>query len=52
MDRSVGLWGVYRFKRGFGGEIRRTIGAWDKVYRPALYRLYQIYTRSRREASA
>jgi lipid II:glycine glycyltransferase (peptidoglycan interpeptide bridge formation enzyme) len=52
MDRSDGLWGVYRFKRGFGGEIRRTIGAWDKVYRPALYRLYQIYTRSRREASA
>ena len=51
-DRSDGLWGVYRFKRGFGGEVRRTIGAWDKVYRPALYRMYQIYTRSRREASA
>lgn len=51
-NRSDGLWGVYRFKRGFGGEVRRTIGAWDKVYRPALYRLYRIYTRSRREASA
>ncbi len=51
-DRSDGLWGVYRFKRGFGGEVRRTIGAWDKIYRTALYRLYQIYTRSRREASA
>ena len=51
-ERSDGLWGVYRFKRGFGGEVRRTIGAWDKVYRPALYHLYQIYTRSRREASA
>ena len=51
-DRSDGLWGVYRFKRGFGGEVCRTIGAWDKVYRPALYRLYQVYTRSRREASA
>jgi lipid II:glycine glycyltransferase (peptidoglycan interpeptide bridge formation enzyme) len=51
-DRADGLWGVYRFKRGFGGEVCRTIGAWDKVYRPALYRLYQVYTRSRREASA
>ena len=51
-NRSDGLWGVYRFKRGFGGEVCRTIGAWDKVYRPALYRLYQVYTRSRREASA
>lgn len=50
--RSDGLWGVYRFKRGFGGEVKRTIGAWDKIYRPVLYRLYQIYTRSRREASA
>lgn len=51
-DCSDGLWGVYRFKRGFGGEVRRTIGAWDKVYRPALYRLYQIHTRTRRETSA
>jgi lipid II:glycine glycyltransferase (peptidoglycan interpeptide bridge formation enzyme) len=30
-----GLWGVYRFKRGFGGEVKRSIGAWDKVYHPA-----------------
>ncbi|QRN82923.1 peptidoglycan bridge formation glycyltransferase FemA/FemB family protein [Chloroflexota bacterium] len=43
-DRSDGLWGVYRFKRGFGGEVRRTIGTWDKVYMPLLYKLYQIYT--------
>ena len=34
------LWGVYRFKRGFGGELRRTIGAWDRVYLPILYKLY------------
>ena len=38
--RSDGLWGVYRFKRGFGGEIRRSIGPWDRVYRPSIYRLY------------
>jgi len=38
--RSDGLWGVYRFKRGFGGELRRTQGPWDRVYNPLLYRLY------------
>jgi lipid II:glycine glycyltransferase (peptidoglycan interpeptide bridge formation enzyme) len=42
-ERSEGLWGVYRFKRGFGGEVKRAIGVWDKVYRPALYRAYRIY---------
>jgi lipid II:glycine glycyltransferase (peptidoglycan interpeptide bridge formation enzyme) len=38
--RSDGLWGVYRFKRGFGGRLVRTIGAWDLVYAPLRYRLY------------
>ena len=38
--RYDGLWGVYRFKRGFGGRLRRTIGAWDLVYAPLRYRLY------------
>jgi peptidoglycan pentaglycine glycine transferase (the first glycine) len=51
-DRSDGLWGVYRFKRGFGGEVRRTIGAWDRVYVPFLYNLYQIYSRRNRTPSA
>lgn len=40
-----GLWGVYRFKRGFGGEIWRSIGAWDRVYKPGLYHLYQWMTK-------
>ena len=35
-----GLWGVYRFKRGFGGTIMRSIGAWDRIYYPSLYQLY------------
>ena len=39
-NRADGLWGVYRFKRGFGGEVRRAVGAWDKVYNPLLYRAY------------
>jgi peptidoglycan pentaglycine glycine transferase (the first glycine) len=42
-QRSDGLWGVYRFKRGFGGELKRSAGAWDRVYQPLLYRLIQVY---------
>jgi lipid II:glycine glycyltransferase (peptidoglycan interpeptide bridge formation enzyme) len=34
------LWGVYRFKDGFGGQVVRTLGAWDYPNRPMLYRLY------------
>lgn len=40
-ERQDGLWGVYRFKRGFGGRLVRTVGAWDRVYRSLLYRLYR-----------
>lgn len=39
-ERSDGLWGVYRFKRGFGGELKRAAPAVDRVYNPLLYRLY------------
>lgn len=38
--RTTGLWGVYRFKRGFGGEIKRSVQALDKVYMPWLYSIY------------
>jgi lipid II:glycine glycyltransferase (peptidoglycan interpeptide bridge formation enzyme) len=41
-ERSDGLWGVYRFKRGFGGDVRRAVQASDRVYRPLLYRLYLL----------
>ena len=43
--RQDGLWGVYRFKRGFGGDLKRTDGPWDRVYNPALYLLYSLRTR-------
>jgi peptidoglycan pentaglycine glycine transferase (the first glycine) len=36
--RSDGLWGVYRFKRGFGGRIVRACTGFDYVYQPLLYR--------------
>jgi lipid II:glycine glycyltransferase (peptidoglycan interpeptide bridge formation enzyme) len=38
--RSGGLWGVYRFKRGFGGEVRRAASPIDLVYQRPLYMLY------------
>jgi peptidoglycan pentaglycine glycine transferase (the first glycine) len=41
MERSDGLWGVYRFKRGFGGTLARYVGAFDYVYSKPLYWLYQ-----------
>nr|MBN1228541.1 peptidoglycan bridge formation glycyltransferase FemA/FemB family protein [Anaerolineae bacterium] len=44
-ERSDGLWGVYGFKRGFGGRVYRTVGAWDRVYNPLLYRLYTFFIR-------
>jgi lipid II:glycine glycyltransferase (peptidoglycan interpeptide bridge formation enzyme) len=43
-DRAEGLWGVYRFKRGFGGELRRAAGPWDRVYQPLLYQIYRWRT--------
>ncbi len=36
-QRRDGLWGVYRFKRGFGGRLVRNVGAWDRVYAPVRY---------------
>jgi lipid II:glycine glycyltransferase (peptidoglycan interpeptide bridge formation enzyme) len=36
-----GLWPVYRFKRGFGGAMKRTVGAADRVYNERVYKLYQ-----------
>ncbi|MBL8055589.1 MAG: peptidoglycan bridge formation glycyltransferase FemA/FemB family protein [Anaerolineales bacterium] len=34
------MWGVWKFKEGFGGQIVRGLGAWDYAPRPALYQLY------------
>lgn len=35
------MWGVYRFKEGFGGTFTRWIGAWDYAPRPRLYDFYR-----------
>lgn len=42
-QRQDGLWGVYRFKRGFGGRLVRSVGAWDRVYNVPLYWIYTQY---------
>ena len=39
-NESDSMWGVFRFKNGFGGEIIRTLGAWDFPNKPVLYNLY------------
>lgn len=45
-DKSDSLWGVYRFKRGLGGQVVRHIGAWDLPIRPWIYWLYaQVWPR-------
>ena len=48
-QKHEGLWGVYGFKRGFGGQIVRSVGAWDKVYNPLLYAGYLWYVGRRRQ---
>ncbi|HOV30302.1 MAG TPA: peptidoglycan bridge formation glycyltransferase FemA/FemB family protein [Anaerolineaceae bacterium] len=52
-SRSDGLWGVYRFKRGFGGQVLRSAPAFIRVYKPLLYKAYQMMqTRRQGEANA
>ena len=39
-DESDPLWGVWGFKRGFRGDVVRTVGAWDYAPRAWQYRAY------------
>jgi len=48
MSRSDGLWGVYRFKRGFGGEIKRTAGVYQKVINKPFYTAYSMLMKIRK----
>lgn len=45
--RNDGLWGVYGYKRKFGGELVRSVGAWRRVYQPALFWLYRLWAERR-----
>ncbi|MCB0033148.1 MAG: peptidoglycan bridge formation glycyltransferase FemA/FemB family protein [Anaerolineales bacterium] len=39
-EETDSMWGVWRFKKGFNGQVARHIGAWDYAARPWLYKLY------------
>ena len=47
-ERHDGLWPVYRFKRGFGGQIVRSVGVWENVYVDWAHKLYLRYVSRRR----
>ena len=51
-DRHDGLWQVYRFKRGFGGQVKRTMGSFDHIYDPLLYRAVKFADTQRRKRRA
>jgi peptidoglycan pentaglycine glycine transferase (the first glycine) len=39
-SESDSMWGVFRFKEGLGGQVVRTLGAWDYAPQPLWYKLY------------
>ena len=46
-DAAHAMSGLYRFKTGFGGDIRHYAGAWDYVLRPARYAAFRAAERAR-----
>jgi lipid II:glycine glycyltransferase (peptidoglycan interpeptide bridge formation enzyme) len=42
-DESDGMWGVFRFKQGLGGDVLRTLGAWDYTPKPFWYKMYSEF---------
>jgi peptidoglycan pentaglycine glycine transferase (the first glycine) len=47
VEQKGGLWGVYRFKQGFGGQIVRYTGAWDLPGSGVGRRMYYLARRLR-----
>ena len=39
---SDSMWGVWRFKSGFRGQVQRTLGAWDLPMRQPQYWIYNV----------
>lgn len=48
ISRNDGLWSVYRFKRGFGGDVKRSVGVYQKVLRSIPYNLFQVMYKLRK----
>ena len=41
-DKKSELYGLYDFKRGFGGVVEEYMGEFDLVLKPLIYRMYKI----------
>jgi peptidoglycan pentaglycine glycine transferase (the first glycine) len=41
-NENDSMWGVWKFKEGFAGQVVRHIGAWDYSPSPILYGLYTV----------
>ncbi len=48
-QRSDGLWGVYRFKRGFGGQVTRFVGLWEQPLHPLYPLAARLWARRKTE---
>jgi lipid II:glycine glycyltransferase (peptidoglycan interpeptide bridge formation enzyme) len=46
------MYGVYRFKEGFGGKHFTALHTYTAAYRPALFGLWQLFYRGRFELTA
>ena len=52
MMPSDGLWGVFRFKQGFGGDVVRYVGTWDRPLDPVGARVFALGLAAQREVRA
>jgi lipid II:glycine glycyltransferase (peptidoglycan interpeptide bridge formation enzyme) len=52
LDPENPLYGLFRFKRGFGAELVELVGEWDRPYRPAAYWAAERALRVARRAMA
>lgn len=48
MDESNPMYGLYRFKRGFGGQLDELAGEFDYVYHPAVKKMVDAAIEARR----
>lgn len=52
MNPDNPLYGLYRFKKGFGGEVTEFIGEFDLPFAPLFYRLWNVAEPAYRRARA
>lgn len=51
LDDNDPLWGIYKFKKGFGGRHIRWLGAYDYVPHSGLYQAWKLALRSYRRVT-